>query len=45
MRGRPCEPAFAIHTARRVAELLELPEDQAFALLESNARRLFAKGD
>ena len=42
MRGRPCEPAFAVHTARRVADLLELPEDQAFALLDENARRLFA---
>ncbi len=42
LRGRPCEPAFAVHTARCVADLLELPEDQAFALLDANARRLFA---
>ena len=42
LRGRPCEPAFAVHTARRVAELLELHEDEAFALFDANARRLFA---
>jgi TatD DNase family protein len=42
LRGRPCEPAFAVHTARRVAELLGLPEDEAFALFDANARRLFA---
>ena len=42
LRGRPCEPAFVVHTARRVAELLELPEDEAFALFDANARRLFA---
>ncbi len=42
LRGRPCEPAFVLHTARRVAGLLGLPEDEAFALLDENARRLFA---
>jgi TatD DNase family protein len=41
MRGRPCEPAFAVHTARRLADLLELPEDQAFGLFDANARRVF----
>lgn len=44
LRGNPCEPAFAVHTARRVAELLGLPEDEAFALFDANARRLFAPG-
>ena len=44
LRGRPCEPAFAVHTARFVASLLELPEDEAFALFDANARRLFAPG-
>ncbi|MBQ6103763.1 MAG: TatD family hydrolase, partial [Kiritimatiellae bacterium] len=42
LRGKPCEPAFAVHTARRVADLLGLPEDEAFALFDANARRLFA---
>ncbi|MBQ9727464.1 MAG: TatD family hydrolase [Kiritimatiellae bacterium] len=42
LRGRPCEPAFAVHTARRVAELLGLPEREAFALFSANARRVFA---
>ena len=41
LRGRPCEPAFAVHTARRVAELLGMPEDEASALFGANARRLF----
>lgn len=45
MRGRPCEPAFSVHTARFVADLLELPEDQAFALFDANARRLFAPSE
>ena len=42
LRGRPCEPAFVVHTARRVAELLGLPEAEAAALFAENARRLFA---
>ena len=42
LRGRPCEPAFVVHTARRVADLLGLPEPEAFALFAENARRLFA---
>lgn len=42
LRGRPCEPAFAVHTARCVAGLLGLPEDEAFALFADNARRVFA---
>lgn len=42
VRGRPCEPAFAVHTARCVAGLLGLPQDEAFRLFSDNARRLFA---
>ena len=42
LRGRPCEPAFVVHTARRVADLLNLPEPEAFALFTANARRVFA---
>ena len=41
LRGRPCEPAFVVHTARRVAALLGLPEPDAFALFSENARRIF----
>lgn len=41
LRGRPCEPAFVVHTARRVAALLGLPEPDAFALFAENARRIF----
>ena len=42
LRGRPCEPAFVVHTARRVAALLGLPEADASALFDANARRLFS---
>ena len=41
LRGRPCEPAFVVHTARRVAAQLGLPEPDAFALFGANARRIF----
>ena len=41
LRGHPCEPAFVVHTARRVAALLGLPEPDAFALFSENARRIF----
>jgi TatD DNase family protein len=41
MRGKRCEPAFVVHTARRVAELRgEAVEDVARRTSE-NARRLF----
>ena len=40
LRGRPCEPAFAVHVARCVAGLLGLPEEKASALFSANARRL-----
>ena len=43
LRGRPCEPAFAVHTARCVAGLLGLPEDEASALFSANARRLLGR--
>jgi len=43
MRGRRCEPAYVVHTARRVAELRGVPtEELAHAALENTERR-FAK--
>ena len=42
VRGRRCEPAFSVHTARFLAGLLGLSEPEAFALFGANARRLFA---
>ena len=42
VRGRRCEPAFAAHTARFLAKLLNIPEPDAFDLFGSNARRLYA---
>ena len=40
-RGKTCEPAFVVHTARLLASLLELDENEAFALTARNALRLF----
>jgi TatD DNase family protein len=41
MRGKPCEPAYVVHTARRVAELRGVPlEDLARATRANTERRL-----
>jgi TatD DNase family protein len=44
LRGKPCEPAYVVHTARRVAELRGLGfEELARASTENAARRFGAK--
>jgi len=46
MRGKPCEPAYVVHTARRVAELRKTTLDELAPALWKNAehrlRRRFA---
>jgi TatD DNase family protein len=41
MRGKRCEPAFVVHTARRVAELRGETVDEVARRTSENARRLF----
>ena len=43
MRGKPCEPAYAVHTARRVAELRGVPLDDLQPTLRANAERRFRR--
>lgn len=38
-RGKPCEPAHVVHTARRVAELRGEPFEELAARTSANARR------
>lgn len=42
VRGKPCEPAFLVHTARRLASLRGLPVEEVAALTSANTRRRFA---
>ncbi|HEV2438960.1 MAG TPA: TatD family hydrolase [bacterium] len=42
VRGRRCEPAFVVHTARAIAGLREVSPDALEAALERNARRIIA---
>ncbi len=42
-RGRPNEPAFAVLTARRVAEVRGMPEDEFARATYENSRRLFGE--
>jgi TatD DNase family protein len=39
MRGKPCEPAYVLHTARRVAELRKTSLEQLAPILVENAER------
>lgn len=43
LRGKPCEPAFVVHTARRVAELRGIAADELAAATTANAERLFRR--
>jgi TatD DNase family protein len=43
MRGKPCEPAFVAHTARRVAELRGIPLEELAAATTINAERRFRR--
>ncbi|MDB4993437.1 MAG: putative deoxyribonuclease YcfH [Myxococcaceae bacterium] len=43
LRGRPCEPAYGVHTARRVAELRKMSFERVAELTSANAERLFKR--
>ncbi|NUP12036.1 MAG: TatD family hydrolase [Polyangiaceae bacterium] len=38
-RGKPCEPAMVVHTAKRVAELRSMPLDELTRATSDNARK------
>jgi TatD DNase family protein len=42
VRGKPCEPAFLVHTARRLAALRACPVEEIALLTADNTRRRFA---
>jgi len=39
MRGKPCEPAYVVHTAKRVAELRGIPLEELARITTENAER------
>mgnify|MGYP001768494941 CR=1 FL=1 len=41
VRGKPCEPAFLVHTVRQVAALRGQPADEVERLTAENTRRRF----
>lgn len=43
LRGKPCEPAFVVHTARRVAELRQMPFEALCEATTDNAERRFRR--
>ena len=43
LRGRPCEPAFVVHTAARLAQERNLPLDLFAVLTTANAIALFGR--
>jgi TatD DNase family protein len=43
MRGKPCEPAYVLHTARRVAELRGIPLEELAAATKRNTERAFRR--
>lgn len=43
LRGKPCEPAFVVHTARRVAELRGMPFEALCEATTENAERRFRR--
>ncbi|MBX3216868.1 MAG: TatD family hydrolase [Labilithrix sp.] len=43
LRGKPCEPAFVVHTARRVAELRGVPFEALCEATSENAERRFRR--
>jgi TatD DNase family protein len=44
LRGKPCEPAYVVHTARRVAELRGIPLEALAEATTANAERRFRRG-
>lgn len=45
LRGRRCEPAFLVHTARAVAALRGMDDGTLAARIVENVRRVFSVGD
>jgi TatD DNase family protein len=43
LRGKPCEPAYVVHTARRVAELRGIALEDLAAATLANTERRFAR--
>jgi TatD DNase family protein len=43
LRGKPCEPAYVVHTARRVAELRGIAFEDLAAAASANTERLFRR--
>ncbi len=43
LRGKPCEPAYVVHTARRVAELRGIPFEALCEATTANAERRFRR--
>jgi TatD DNase family protein len=43
LRGKPCEPAYVVHTARRVAELRGIAFEDLVAATHDNTSRLFRR--
>ena len=43
MRGKPCEPSYLVHTARRVAELRGTTLEALASAAKSNAQRRFGR--
>ena len=43
LRGKPCEPAYVVHTARRVAELRDMPFEALCEATSTNAERRFRR--
>jgi TatD DNase family protein len=44
LRGKPCEPAYVVHTARRVAELRGMAFEALCEATSENAERRFRRG-
>jgi TatD DNase family protein len=44
LRGKPCEPAYVVHTARRVAELRGVAFEELCEVTSDNAARRFRRG-
>jgi TatD DNase family protein len=43
LRGKPCEPAYVVHTARRVAELRKTTLEALASVTTANAARCFGR--
>ena len=41
LRGKDNEPAFMVHTVRKIAEVLDVPYEQVAEITTANAARLF----